>query len=213
MAAPSRAAAAAPSSLGEASLDGWNIVVLGHWDPLILTPRWVGEHLASGEVNVELPAHARLPPRLNFDGVATLVVEGRLVVAPHKADRPGLAAAEKMVVRLLELLPHTPVNGLGVNFQWLLPRSGKVADALRPADEAAVASAGYEVAQVTLRRRLTSKEHVVNLSVESADDGKARVSANFHVDASSGGEARAGVEGKTASLLTAAEALLQKLYA
>jgi hypothetical protein len=195
----------------EAQGDGWNLVVLGHFNTMILTPRFCTEHLAKGEVTVDVPNHAKLPPRLNFDGVSLLVVDGRLVVAPHSLDASGLAAAEKVSAKVMELLPHTPVTGTGVNLQWTLPNARKAAAVLAAPDADALSSAGAKVDHTVVRRRLVLGKAKLGLVVES-DDAGPRVSVNFHHDTPSTAAVRDALIGKTRRLLTQAESLVQKLY-
>lgn len=191
--------------------DGWNLVVLGHFNTLILTPRFCTEHIASGEVTVDVPNHVKLPPRLNFDGVSLLVVDGRLVVSPHKLDAAGLTAAEKVVGKVMELLPHTPVTGTGVNLQWALPAGGKADAVLTPADAEVVAATGAKVEQTVVRRRLIVDGAKIGLVLETTDEGP-RVSVNFHHDTPSSGAVSDALKGRTGALLTQASELVDKLY-
>lgn len=194
------------------NLDGWNILLMGHWDPLILTPSWVGKHVAEGEVSVDLPQAPRLPPRLNFDGVSTLVVDNRLVVTPHSHEEQALDNAESIVIDLLELLPHTPLTGTGVNFQWLLPLDGKVAKVLRPADDGALAALGFSVQSTVVRRKLVHDGHQVNLTAETAEGGQARVGVNFHHDTHSCADAVRVLKGHVRRLRARAEEVVRGVY-
>lgn len=191
--------------------DGWNLVVLGHFNTLILTPRFCDEHIAQGEVTVDVPNHVKLPPRLNFDGVSLLVVDGRLVVSPHKLTAEGLAAAEGVTAKVMELLPHTPVTGAGVNFQWTLPRASKATAVLQPSDAPELSALGAKVEHTVVRRKVVKGGAKIGLVVES-DDAGPRVSVNFHHDTPSSGAVRDALTGKTTALLGQAQQLVEKLY-
>ncbi len=69
------------------------------------------------EAMAEVPGG--LAPLTFIEGVALTVSASRLdaIVLSHEA--PRLAALEKVLIKLVEVLPHTPLRGLGCNLQFV----------------------------------------------------------------------------------------------
>jgi hypothetical protein len=172
--------------------DGWNVLVLGHWDPLILTPAWLNEHVAAGDVVVEMARDERLPPRQTFDGVSLLVVDNRLLVSPAEPDVDGMKKAEDVALKLLDLLPHTPITAVGVNVQL----EGDLGDALATNDAGALAARGLREKSAVLRRSFEHGRGRVNVTLERREDGAQLVSINHHADARGAAAAADALRGR-----------------
>src|ERR1700741_542830 len=97
------------------------VSVLGSWNPSILTPEWlhkcgVIEALpVKRELTLDLATH-----RITFtaDDLTWLVDQNRLEL---RLGAPGDVG--RYASRILGLLPHTPVRGIGTNFVFLCPAS------------------------------------------------------------------------------------------
>jgi len=102
------------------------IVIVGDFNPAIFRIRWVATHLFDIPQGSEIQlmeavvqVNDRAMMRLSFiDGVAINAQAKRLELFAIDSEPASLARIEQITCRLLETLPHTPVNGIGINLQW-----------------------------------------------------------------------------------------------
>lgn len=194
-------------------VDGWNIVLSGHWDALIFTPDWIRTHVASAkEVGVDLPTVAALPPRLIFDGIYLLVVENKLLLGARKPDDAALGHMEEAASRVLKLLPHTPLTATGVNFAFVEEQPGALAKAMTPHEADAIASAKLQLRGGTVRRSALLGEQAINWTLEPREQGKTLLSFNFHFDTPSASQALSSLRMSLVKLKSQAYELCNKLY-
>lgn len=107
--------------------DETSLVVAGAWNAAILTPSWMLKHAFNrpdgdhGRVQVFLPALQGAVfefPRYVLDRMAYIVRPDALVVAPSESTEECLASSEDAVARIVTVLSHTPVTGIGHNFEF-----------------------------------------------------------------------------------------------
>ena len=102
-----------------------SLVVAGAWNPAILTPAWVLQHglgrQEPSQVQVFMPAGfggVFELPRYVLDQFTYVVRPDSLVLTPTQHTPGSLEAVERSVFKMLEVLRHTPVNGVGHNFEF-----------------------------------------------------------------------------------------------
>jgi hypothetical protein len=102
--------------------NGWNVVVLGLWNPGILTPSGIATRLykldASTEIGVEIPIDSPGPFRISHAGLGVLVSNRSLTVEAQANTYEALGNAMKISRRALESLPETPVTTAGYNVRY-----------------------------------------------------------------------------------------------
>lgn len=102
------------------------IVLVGAFNPAIFTPNWIatnifdvpeGAEMSILEVVVQIDDQTYL--RLSFlEGVAINVGPNRLELYVQSGNSANLTSAESALSRILDTLPHTPIQGIGCNFRW-----------------------------------------------------------------------------------------------
>lgn len=97
----------------------WNVVILGHWNPAILTPNGIAERLfelpSETEVGIAVPMDAIGPFRVSHGDLAVMVGGGRLMVEATENNFPSLERAMRVARRAMGSLPETPVVAAGFN--------------------------------------------------------------------------------------------------
>ena len=110
-----------------------SLVVAGAWNAAILTPGWVLRHGLSvpegreEQVQVFMPAGAGVMfefPRYTLPQLTYVVRSDALILAPNSAEEASFAVLETAAASMLTALRHTPVTGVGHNFEF---RSSDVA--------------------------------------------------------------------------------------
>lgn len=104
-----------------------SLILAGAWNPAILTPPWVlqyGLSKALGGTNryqTFLPAGFGLifeAPRYVLDDLTYSVRPDSLIIVPKSESVDALTAAEDATAKMVTQLKHTPVAGVGHNFEF-----------------------------------------------------------------------------------------------
>lgn len=166
--------------------DPFDVVLVGRWNPFIFSPEWVKQYLRSTEtpVIVAFPiGDPSAPVRITFDDIAFFPGQSRLEIRPesrsiHKAD-----AAMKVAIKILELLPHTPISAVGVNF--------RLEDSIAPDqvyscfsfyDNQRISADKYTIRETTLTRQYRlSDGSLLNLQIVYSPE-RVIMEFNFHSD-------------------------------
>jgi len=103
-----------------------SLVIAGAWNPAILTPQWVLKHGLGKDgpdqrVQVFIPAAPNMifeAPRYALDELAFSVQPNAVVLSPSAITMEKLHILEDAAARTLAELRHTPVSGVGHNFEF-----------------------------------------------------------------------------------------------
>jgi hypothetical protein len=137
--------------------DGWTIVLAGAWNPRIFTPDWLATNVFNlANISLEFPIQPLAPYRFHGNNVTIVPSQDRVVLAPENLRDETLVEMEHQAIRILELLPHTPLSAVGTNYRFM---EDELVDPLRRvfgvADEGDLAAAGYGVSETQVSRKLT----------------------------------------------------------
>jgi hypothetical protein len=181
------------------TMEKTTLVLAGAFNPAILTPAWVAKNALDQPEMGDFPVAVMAPissiaqlPRFTFAGLSFSPSFQSLTFYLQGLDAAGSKKVCDVAARILQLLPHTPVTGLGFNFGFsennpseqllrLLPASFPFSDSL--GDEA-------EVVARVWGNRATWKQALV--SVQCIIQGaQIDFDLNFHygVQSASGAEA------------------------
>ncbi|MCA4897463.1 MAG: hypothetical protein ACK514_01020 [Bacteroidota bacterium] len=100
-------------------------VIVGSWNPRIFTPSWIKTNLfgltdgqeIQGMVNFE-----EMDFGFQHQGVLLFARPNLVEVNFDGYERKKAELASTAVIRILELLPQTPIKALGVNIRYILNR-------------------------------------------------------------------------------------------
>lgn len=100
------------------------LVFAGAWNPAIFQLGWVAKNVheipAGADVRVDevtVTDQNRPPKRIHYmQDLGIFVSQTRLEIYPTAIDKESLRVTEEKVAKILELLPHTPISGFGINF-------------------------------------------------------------------------------------------------
>lgn len=174
--------------ISPSSADAFNVIIIGAWNPAIFTPEWAKEHLTDDkqrEVVLAIPMPlTNLPPRLTVDDINMYPSDSALVIDCAQYSDSALDTCSKKIQRVAELLPHTPVNAVGVNFRFWgeLEDSAALAELFTFCDAAKIDSSQYKLTGAAIKRSFAiTSNTVINLSLDSSSNNL-RVEFNFHTD-------------------------------
>jgi len=177
---------------------------------MIFSPNWIAKNLFDGaNVTIELPVgNPQAPPRFTVDTVRLLVTAQRVVVIPTLESEAALGRMESTAIKILELLPHTPLSAAGINFHYEDPDPPHDLLALfRFPDAARIDDLGFTTDAWSLTRTLTKDDFRVNFST-ALDAGSANLDFNFHREVNDPLVAAAYLKGRVLACLGVARAIL-----
>jgi hypothetical protein len=192
----------------------WSIVINGHWNRMIFTPKWVGNKV------FKLPAIERLvsmvptnPVIYQNEEIILAVAEEKLTITLRKLTAKCMLDAESKVTEILDLLSHTPVSAIGVNFGFIEDSPlHPLLKLFNYADNTEVASVtASDNQQSKLTRTLKSEEKILNFSL-SFDGSSVEFGANYHHNVESAATAIAEIKDKTILMHKSFLELLKKVY-
>lgn len=99
--------------------ESFNVVIAGSWNPAIFSSDWVAEYLCNSSestVGIALPLNnPHLPARIEFEDTLLFPQVSLIKLCPTDPSLEGLISTAKVAEKLIDLLPHTPLTGLGIN--------------------------------------------------------------------------------------------------
>lgn len=201
----------------KAIVENWSLVLLGAWNTAIVTPDWLTKHAGlSGQVQIEFPVgNPLLPIRYTLpQGIRLVALQDRLILAPQTVTDEDLAAVEGLARKVLEILTHTPVTAIGVNFEFAEDNPPEDLKSLfKVADSSRLAAADFVVEGSEIRRRLRQGADVaLNLALRQVGAPLTTVMLNFHRDVDSAQTAAAYLSGRFVKYRDLAVRLLRDVY-
>lgn len=184
----------------EAVKGRFTIVVVGSWNVAIFSPAWIGKNiLNTNTVTLEVGVEPGLPRRLTAEDVTVIPRGSRIMVTPANTSNATLERMEDAVCRIMELLNHTPVSGVGVNFGYeVKPLPSHLSSDIPVLLAQKLASEGLVVQSREIKWTVgydKERKTVLNLSVDIQRD-LAIIGFNFHSDVRTIEEAIECVRGK-----------------
>jgi hypothetical protein len=206
-----------------------SLVVAGAWNPAILTPPWILRHAFhkppqdQTPVQVFLPATAGLifeVPRYALEGVAYSVRPDALVFAPNSSDDDSLKKVETASANIVDVLSHTPITGVGHNFEFRdmepVPAHGAIFSQSRQ-DLADAMPEGWQATTAAVVSSFKNANETVHVNIQRQwDAAVVSVKLNFHHPVASVEQARAVLVGdgynRMADNLALAKQIIDSLY-
>lgn len=199
----------------EAIVDAHNVVVSGAWNRRLFTPQWIKEEFAgASDVLLELAiGNPSVPILLSYAGLKLQVSNDRLIVSGSEASDVELKRVQEFMSGILSRLKHTPVIGVGINFQWNAPEPDPPLLGLFDLpDNQRLADNGVVIESVNITRSTVWKERVLNLRLNLTTSGTVECHVNFHSDATSTKVAKEHVDGDLVALRNEAKEILASAY-
>lgn len=170
-------------------LDSWNIHIVGQWNPRIFSPHWVNEYLISSERTIVEGAFPSLHHKLTFNNTIIIPTGNRLIIGTNSFEENALNDLTSVAHKSVDILPHTPIQGLGFNIAFYEEES-TLFDFLfnNLEDNGKLADFSSGIKQISSRRVLDFSPGILNLDLSLTSEARAEARFNFHYDVSSAQE-------------------------
>lgn len=165
---------------------GFNILVLGRWNPSVFSPQWIRANVSDSDVSLAISiGDFDAPPRLAFSNVQLFPARHSLDARLSEIKEADFPSLGETVSGIVKLLPHTPITAVGINFRFIdEDNSGDLALDFQFADAGRIPHERYSLLASTIARRFQLPGgDALNLSLVH-DAGKLTTEFNFHTDSS-----------------------------
>lgn len=168
-----------------------SLVIAGSWNPAILTPEWVLIHGLNKTLDGTNKITAAIPvgylfqfPRFELEDLSFIARTDALVFFPTATEEGRLAILETVAKCTLEKLCHTPITGIGHNFEFQddTPNPDLLGHfSLAQQHIVDVMPDGFSVASNEIKTSIkhATEDVIINIS-SSFDGGRLGVKFNFH---------------------------------
>jgi len=163
----------------------WNVVILGFWNPAILTPAGIAKRLLGLEENtpigVEVPLDGLAPFRVKYDNVTVTAEVGRLTILSDLPEYDLLARSMKIATKAICSLPETPLTAAGFNLKFRIddPTDDLIAALVTPLDNR-ISDAEFSIKSRRTKRSLEYDKGTLNLDIKLDETQKIKIHFNFH---------------------------------
>ncbi|RYM09632.1 hypothetical protein [Sphingobium cupriresistens] len=193
------------------------VVLVAEFNSAIFQPPWIAKHLFGKAEGDEMAAaeiliqNGPLLIQLTFlEGVAINVAPNRTEIFALDAEPETLARAEGVLLKMLEVLPHTPLAAVGCNLSYVDDDPSTAIAELFTTPEGFEAEGVLNSRQSGVQLQLEG-EQVLNF-VRLLGPKEARYSFNYHRAESDAERYKNFVPGMIAKAREDSETLLKSLY-
>jgi hypothetical protein len=194
----------------------WNVVVVGYWNPAILTPSGIARRLFELDegtpIAVEVPMDGLAPHRVRHDGIIVTADSGRLAISLEVPNLKNLERARQIAIRAIEKLPETPLTAAGFNIRLKLDDPPKQLFEATAADlDKLLSDTDFSIKTMSIRRSIEYGQGLLNLDISQKDGGDMKMEFNFHRQSPVVAELREWLEISCDDVKTACATILEKL--
>jgi len=194
----------------------WNVVVVGYWNPAILTPSGIARRLFELDegtpIAVEVPMDGLAPHRVRHDGIIVTAEPGRLALTVEVPTLTNLERARQIAIRAMDKLPETPLTAAGFNIRLKIddPPEQLLKATTADADKL-LSDASFRIKTMSIRRSIEHGHGLLNLEIRQGNSADTKIEFNFHRQSSALSELREWLETPCHGVKTVCSTILEKL--
>lgn len=158
-----------------------NIVILGFWNKKIFTPDWVLKNIYEISDDTEVKIAFNLEEQkclYEYDDVRFVPDDNRIQIVPLVISEENLDKVNTFLIRLLKLLPHSPIKGIGFNFHYHI--IDDISQLIEKTQEFANLKFNLDSLDL-IKFKIKNKNYVTNLFLDNLSGNK-EIKFNFHYD-------------------------------
>jgi hypothetical protein len=161
------------------------LVVAGAWNPAILQPGWIAQHVFGVPVGSKVTAKIaqmvvdEQPKKIFYlNDVGFAVSSNRLELFAVGVEESAFNAVENAATQIVELLPHTPISAYGIDFYFAEEQASS--QLLKMIGGRDALETRFDVARETVTSRI-NLEDTLQLNIRrQAEKSTASFDFNFH---------------------------------
>lgn len=164
-------------------LDNIVFKAVGFWNDRIFNPAWIANNLISENINEGF----KLEVLFNFEKKDVGYKIGNLTIFPRSYEfiieitdndliEKDIQFASKLLSKIFNILPHTPIQGIGFNVNYLLVKSDI---GINLALNCLQKQKDYDVYQIKLKKSTT--DYIKNIII-SIENEQCKLNVNYHFE-------------------------------
>lgn len=163
----------------------WNTVVVGKWNPAILTPKGIASEIfgkpPDEPVEVLVPLNAIGPVKVKIDGLIVSTDYDRLVIDCETSDWKTIDKARKYSCKAIDALPKTPLIASGFNIRYTLSNpDDHFTEILSVPLDTGLSDNGLSIVKREIRRSFAWNKGVINLHIVKEEADSYNIMMNFN---------------------------------
>ena len=148
----------------------WNTVVLGKWNPAILTPQGIAQQIfkKTGDfpIEVRIPLNAMGPPMVQIEGLSISANFDRFVIDCEEGSWESLQKSNEYCRKAIEALPVTPLSAAGYNIRYEVEEpSERFLKLLKSSLDDSISDNGLVIERGEIRRSLSWEGGNINIHI------------------------------------------------
>lgn len=163
--------------------NSFEIILVGRWNPYILNPQWIAEHLFEhkAQVQIEFSLNLDLPNRYKIHNVQITPTPEKVVFSSFDNSDESLLLMGRVAVKLCNILSHTPLMAIGVNFVYIESENKEgLYEKFGFDKNDAFSDDGWEVKTQGFSRFLVKGDYNLNLKVSLDRQNNFNFGFNYH---------------------------------
>jgi hypothetical protein len=170
------------------NFDNWTLVLVGAWAPQMFNHIWFSENVLiplqiNDNTQMEYFFGNSSGYRIVTSDLAITPLSDRLIIGIRKNEDATLRNAQRVLLRILDLLPHNPIVALGVNFAFTTTTpTAEFLESFEFKDATRLASMiTHNVVNSEINRTINFADKVLNLKTSSGNGvGGNGILCNLH---------------------------------
>lgn len=173
-------------------------MVVGRWNPSILTPAGIAKRLfqlpENTPIEVSLAIDVMLPPVVTHDNLRVRCGHQTLIIEPLTNTYADLERARQLAQNALESLPETPVSAAGINVRYSYEDADesltRVQEIITADLDGLISSLTHKITKRAVMRTMPILDGQLNLSVSEDEQGHVQLQFNFEYSSPEGTKQR-----------------------
>lgn len=194
----------------------WNVVIVGRWNPAILTPGGIKKLVFKMEdnekVEVAVPLDGLSPYLVKHPekNITVITDVNRLLIKLENEDYQTLANAMEAGVNALESLPQTPFVAAGFNIRFNAEESPiEILDICTSTIDTKIGDLGHTISARGISRTVSYGDGNLNININL--NNKSEVLFNFHRNSNKKDELVSWLHTDVSTVKTEVERIIDKL--
>lgn len=195
----------------------WNVVIVGRWNPAILTPggikKFVFKMEEADKVEVAVPLDGLSPYLVKHPekNITVIIDVNRLLIKLENEDYQSLCYAMEAGVNALESLPQTPFIAAGFNVRFNAGESPtEILDICTSTIDAKMGELGHTISARGISRTINYGDGNLNININHINN-KSEVLFNFHRNSNKKDELVSWLKTDVIAIQTEVEKIINKL--
>ena len=161
----------------------FSIVLAGKWNPAIITPPWILANLLEDnqQIEIEFSLSFDIPSRFKINNITISPSIDRIILVSNDGSDESLELIELIAIKLCNILSHTPLVAVGINFSFIETLNKELLLPLFTFSDAnKLDDNNWEVSNQSIKRTLKKETYNINLTINMDNETNVSLDFNHH---------------------------------